>query len=219
MSFGRHAPAEQPNKKHRGGASKMILLFLAFALVLGVAVGGTVAWLMANTDPVVNTFTFGDITIDLEETDTEKDKDDDPNTNTYEMFPGRAITKDPRVIVREGNEACWLFVKIETSPNFADFMTYDVADGWAQLRDEDDNPVPGIWYQMVEEDRDSQDKTIGILADDHVTVREEVTKEMLEELSDSGDYPTMTFTAYAVQYELIDSAYEAWTLAQEAETE
>lgn len=219
MSSGRHAPAEQSNKKSFGGASKMILLFLAFALVLGVAVGGTVAWLMENTDPVVNTFTFGDIEIALEETDTEKDNDDDPNTNTYEMFPGREVSKDPRVIVRAGNEACWLFVKIETSDNFGDFMTFDVADGWTPLKDEDDVPVPGVWYMEVGEDRDSQDKTVGVLRDDCVTVREEVTKEMLEELSDSGDYPTMTFTAYAVQRESIDSAYEAWSLAMEAETE
>lgn len=218
MSSGRHAnAADKPRRS--GSASKIILLFLAFTLVFGAAVGGTVAWLMADTDPVVNTFTYGNIEIDLEETDTEKDNDDDPNTNTYEMFPGRAISKDPRVIVRAENEACWLFVRITQSSNFGDFMTYDVADGWAQLRDENGDAVSGVWYMEVEEDRDSQDKTVSVLKDDCVTVKDEVTREMLQNLSDSGDYPTMTFVAYAVQRESIDSAYEAWTLAQEAETE
>lgn len=217
MPTGRHAPEEQPNTKPRGGASKMILLFLAFALVLGVAVGGTVAWLMAKTDPVVNTFTFGDITIDLEETDA--DEDGDPDDNTYEMFPGRDISKDPRVIVREDNEACWLFVKIDTSENFGDYMIYAVADGWTQLTNDGDEAVPGVWYREVGEDRDSQDEVFYVLKDNTVTVKSDVTKEQLEDLSESGDYPTMTFTAYAVQREMIDSAREAWTLAMEAETE
>ena len=219
MSSGRHAPAEQSNKKPSGSASKIILLFLTFALVFGVAVGGTIAWLMASSETVVNTFTYGNIDIALEETDTEKDSDEDPNTNTYEMFPGRTISKDPRVIVRAENEACWLFVRITESPNFGDFMTYDVADGWTPLTDDDGAAVPGVWYMEVEEDRDSQDKTVSVLENDEVTVKEEVTKEMLHDLSESGDYPTMTFVAYAVQRESIDSAFEAWSLAMESETE
>ena len=219
MSSRRHASAEQPNKKISGSESKIILLFLAFALVFGVAVGGTIAWLMASSETVVNTFTYGNIDIVLEETDTEKDSDEDPNTNTYEMFPGRTISKDPCVIVRAENEACWLFVQITESPNFGDFMTYDVADGWTSLTDDDGVTVPGVWYMEVEEDRDSQDKPVAVLKNDEVTVKEEVTKEMLHDLSESGDYPTLTFVAYAVQRESIDFPYEAWTLAVEAESE
>ena len=40
---------------------KALLTVLAIALVLTVAVGGTIAWLAASTDPVVNTFTPGEV--------------------------------------------------------------------------------------------------------------------------------------------------------------
>ena len=219
MSSGRHASAQQVNKKSGGSASKIILLLLTAALIFGVAVGGTIAWLTASSETVVNTFTYGSIDIALEETDTEMDSDDDPNTNTYEMFPGRSISKDPRLIVRAGNEACWLFVRIEESANFGDFMTYAVADGWTPLTDEDGAAVPGVWYREQEEDRSSLDKPIPVLKDDEVTVRDEVTKDMLHDLSESGAYPTMTFVAYAVQRESFDSAYEAWAVAMESETD
>ena len=99
MSCGKHAPAENTNNRKCRGGSKAIVLFLAFALAFGVAVGGTVAWLMAESETVVNTFTYGDIDIKLEESDTHEDNDDDPNTNTYEMMPGKTITKDPVVSV------------------------------------------------------------------------------------------------------------------------
>ena len=44
---------------------KILALTLVFALALALGIGGTVAWLTAQTDSVVNTFTVGDITLSL----------------------------------------------------------------------------------------------------------------------------------------------------------
>ena len=107
---------------------RLITLILAAALLLTGVVGGTIAWLIDKTDPVVNTFTYGDINIDLEETPT-PDDDDNPDTNEYEMIPGEEITKDPKVTVNTDSKASWLFVKLVKSANFDDFMEYEVADG------------------------------------------------------------------------------------------
>ena len=46
---------------------RVVIFALALVLVFGCAVGGTLAWLTASTTPVVNTFTFGKITLTLEE--------------------------------------------------------------------------------------------------------------------------------------------------------
>lgn len=220
MASGRHTPAEKTEyRKNRSGGSRVIVLFLAFALVFGVAVGGTVAWLMAESETVVNTFTYGDIDITLEESDTEEDDDDDPTTNTYEMMPGEIITKDPVVTVLKDNEACWLFVQLVESENFDDYMTYGIASGWTQLKDAEGEDIPGVYYREVNEDRDSQDERFSVLADNQVKVLDSVTKEMLNDL-DEGDaalYPTLTITAYAVQrnsdIDAIDTALDAWLLA------
>ena len=57
-------------KKILTGSVKLIAAVQAIVLVVGGVVGGTVAWLIATPDPVVNTFTYGDIDITLTETDT-----------------------------------------------------------------------------------------------------------------------------------------------------
>ena len=55
-------------------SSRPVMMIAALALFLFAIIGGTVAWLIADTDPVVNTFTYGDINITLEETDTNKEE-------------------------------------------------------------------------------------------------------------------------------------------------
>ena len=195
--------------KHAGRVNlKPLALIMALVLLVGGVIGGTVAWLIATPDPVVNTFTYGDINIDLDETDTQLDGDNNPNTNEYEMMPGQSITKDPVVTVKAESEEMWLFVKLEKSSNFDTFMEYTVADGWTAL-----SGVDGVYYQHITaEDVATADKQIAVIKDDTVTVKESVTKEQLNAL-DSGsseNYPTLTVTAYAVQYAGNATADDAW---------
>ena len=184
---------------NRSITTKTLALILTVVLILGGVVGGTVAWLIANPDPVVNTFTYGDINIDLEETDTNLDEDDDPNTNEYEMMPGQEIVKDPKITVKAGSESNWLFVKLEKSENFDDFMEYTVADGWMPLEG-----TENVYFRLVmEDDVKDADAAFEVIKDNKVTVREDVTKEMLNALDPEGEdanYPTLTVSAYAVQY-------------------
>ena len=187
--------------KHTGCfRMKPLALILSLVLTIGGVIGGTVAWLITTPDPVVNTFTYGDINIELDETDTQLDDDDNPNTNEYEMLPGMEITKDPTVTVKAGSEHNWLFVKLEKSNNFDDFMTYTIADGWTQLYDGEGNEVKGVYYRYQGEN--TADVVIPVLKDNKVTVKETVTKKMLNKLDENGasNYPTLTVTAYAVQY-------------------
>ena len=67
---------------------KTILLLIAATLILGMAIGGTVAYLAANTDPVVNTFTPGnvDITVDEEFDGKTKSNVMIKNTGTVDAY-------------------------------------------------------------------------------------------------------------------------------------
>lgn len=179
---------------------RIIPLILVAALLLTGVVGGTLAWLIDKTEPVVNTFTYGDINIDLEETPT-PDDDDNPDTNEYEMIPGEEITKDPKLTVSTDSKASWLFVKLEKSQNFDDFMEYEIADGWFPLADEQGNIITGVYFrEQIEVTGD--DVVLEVIKDNKVRVKETVTKEMLNALDPEGadaTYPTLTVTAYAVQ--------------------
>ena len=170
---------------------KLLALCLAVVLAAVAAIGGTIAWLTAQTAPVVNTFTVGDINIDLAET-----------AEDFKMVPGGTVAKDPLVTVKAGSEDCWLFVKVEASENLDTFITYAIADGWTLL-----DGVPGVYYREVP--ASETDTVFHVLAGDKVTVKETVTKEMMNGLTEET-YPTLTFTAYAVQKDNIDTAADAW---------
>ncbi len=177
---------------------KKVISIVAVVLVLCCAIGGTLAWLADKTDSVVNTFTVGDINIDLDES---KNLD-------LKMVPGKTITKDPFVKVEANSEACWLFVKVEKSTNFDDFMTYAIADGWTALPG-----VDGVYYRQVA--ATTAAVTFPVLAGNTVTVKNDVTKTMLNDLT-AATYPTLTFTAYAVQSDGITDVATAWAEAQKA---
>lgn len=184
---------------------KSVALVLALALVVVCIVGGTLAWLTATTTPVVNTFTTSDINITLEETGATN------NANSYQMIPGYTITKDPKVTVKAGSQKCYLFVKLEKSANFDDFLTYEIADGWDQLKNDENQDVAGVFYRTV--DTNGMGTPISVLKNDQVAVNENVTKAMMSGLNASS-FPTLKVTAYASQFNKnandTFSAFEAW---------
>ena len=183
---------------------KTVALLMALVLIFGVAAGGTVAWLTDKTETITNTFTYSDITITLEETDT--DSTTAGAQYEYKMVPGGTITKDPKVTVKGGSEACWLFVKLVESANYdtflADYNAAVIAAGWAPL---DGNA--GVYYKKVSA-LDS-DQTFDVINGNTLTVRDTVTKNDMAEIKDSG-MPTLSVTAYAIQSaNLKDSAGNA----------
>ena len=164
----------------RSVGMKTFVAMLALVLVIGCAVGGTVAWLTAQTEPVVNTFTTSNIKVELKETTGPE----------YKMIPGYTISKDPTVTVLDGSEECFLFVKLEKSGDFDQFLTYTMAEGWQEL-----DGVIGVYYREVK--TADIGKAYSVLKDDKVTVKDTVTKEKME--TAEQDKPTLKITAYASQ--------------------
>ena len=184
-------------KKFRELSGKLVVAMLAVTLLIGCAIGGTVAWLTANTAPVVNTFTYGDINIELAET---------TGTN-YKIIPGVNIEKDPKVTVKKDSEDCWLFVKVEEGGKFVENkVTYSIATGWTQG---DGTNIPSdVYYRSVT--ASNADQPFGVLSGDKIIVSEELTKAEINDLNGAAKTPTLTFTAYAVQKDGIADAATAW---------
>ena len=182
---------------------KKTLIAVVLTLVLCLcAFGTTLAFLIDKTEPVVNTFTVGNVDITLTETDAVD------GAKSFKMVPGNKITKDPEVTVVGGSEDCYLFVKVEKSDNFDTFITSDMDDAWTVL---DATNHPGVYYRTVA--ASNADQTFSVLKGDAVTVNDSVTKTMMSALTEATR-PTITFTAYAVQQAHVADAAEAWTLAQ-----
>lgn len=185
-------------EKRRSVSGRLFVMMLALVLVLGCAVGGTVAWLVAKTEPVINTFTYGDINITLTETK--------PANQQAKIIPGVDIEKDPKVTVKADSEACWLFVEVKEEGTFvANKVTYSVDDGWTKGNGTD---IPtNVYYREV--GVVTADTDFYVLKDNKVTVSNSLTKEDITNITQ----PKLTFTAYAVQKDGMDTAAAAWAAA------
>lgn len=184
--------------------SKALLLALCAVLLVAVSVLGTMAYLTSKTQVITNTFTVGDINIELTETK--------PESRSAKIIPGVDIEKDPKVTVKKDSEACWLFVEVKEEGTFvANKVKYSVADGWTKG---DGTKIPAnVYYRSV--GAVTADTGFYVLAGntDHpngvVIVSDELTKDEVDTITE-GNQPKLTFTAYAVQKEGIDTAAAAW---------
>ena len=184
-------------RNSNGISTRVLVMAVALTLIIGGIIGGSMAWLTAVSPEVTNTFTVGNIEIDIEETSRE-----------YKMVPGNSLDKDPKVTVKAGSEACWLFVKITESENLKDFIAYTVksgTDGWMKLKD-----VDNVYYREVE--AAATDLSFYILEGNKVSVKDTVTKDQLQAVKDANK-PTLTFVAYAVQKDNVETVADAWAKA------
>lgn len=191
--------------------NRILLTAVAALLLVAMTVGGTMAWLKDSAGDVVNTFAPTTINIEIKEHEylydtnslgtTEVTTEDD-----YKMVPGATMPKDPFVRVKSGSEECYVFVKVTKSSNFDSFMTYAYnSAAWGKVADD-------IYYYKTEVNADSADVvTTSVLATPAITVLNTVTKANLDALTET-DYPTLTFTAYAIQSKnLVDASGVAIT--------
>lgn len=155
---------------------KTLAIALSMVLVLGAAVGGTIAWLISSTEAVTNVFTPSNIKVTLTE---ETNKDD----NEYKMIPGWVNDKDPKVTLKANSEPCYLFVKVEKNDVYAlsddgtkgtdKLYAFDKFIAYSVLTDKTENGTdyawtklgeayPGVYYMKIE-DTATADRVYSIL--------------------------------------------------------
>ena len=126
-------------KKFTG--KKMLALLLVFALLIGCAIGGTMAWLITQSNQIENVFAPGNIEISMKEhalnPETGAWVGNDVYTPTgnkdVELLPGRSIHKDPTVTVHKGSAKCYVRVFMVVDYTiYADreFTADELASGW-----------------------------------------------------------------------------------------
>lgn len=185
----------------------LALVCCAILLVAG-SIAGTVAYLTAKST-VTNTFTVGEVAITLDESDVTpygvKDTDARVSENEYKLIPGHKYVKDPIVTVKDGSEACWLFVKIENGLSAIEANTNTInaqiiANDWTALPGE-----AGVYYMSVAQAEGNQ------------------RKEVFSEFTLAGNADVSTYggarivvTAYAIQADGFGDANAAWNAVSQA---
>lgn len=197
----------------KNSSKKMFVAMLAIALLIGCTIGGTIAWLMDSTETVTNVFTVGNIQIDLQETvngTVTSAKSADVKNNYFKIIPGTSQTKDPKVVVEAGSEACWVFIKVDVKNNDKPYVDYTInTANWTVL---DASKYPGVYYH--EQAAATEDVPLYILTGNEVSYPNTLTKADINALydittdsngnttmtvKDEASLPSMDFTAYAIQ--------------------
>lgn len=207
---------EAPRAPKRRSAKKGLAMLLSLVLVIGCVAGGTLAWLIAQSGPIVNTFENSTIGVVLTE-----------DESTYKMVPGHTINKNPTAKISTGSEYCYLFVEVTESANFDQYMVYAIDEAWTKLKD-----VDNVYYIRVDTTEEIN-KDYSVLgegsytftngtdtADDDMTFTWEnnqlLTKPELTKDQMPATNPTLTFKAYAVQLYKDNNtpftAEEAWNM-------
>ncbi len=220
---------------------KIIAIALCAALAVGGVVAGSIAWLQDTTGPVVNTFTVGNIDIDLtehalNEDGTELNSSVTTSANSYDVIPGTTYPKDPFVTVNAKSEPCYLFVTVKeeggtvsanhadghqpttTDCNFDCFLQYEV-DGanWKPLMKNSSQVTAAdgaLVYYLTIDSETTQATPYYVIKNNTIKVRDTVTKAMVDKLT-TENQPKLTFKAAAVQKANVADENTAWDLVKD----
>lgn len=193
----------------KNSSVKAVALLLCVVLLIGGAIGGTLAYLMTSTTPVVNTFTVGNIgTLTLSETGMDATN----RTKDYMVIPGVDITKDPKVTFTGNNVAAYVFVKVDAAEGWTttDNHTYTCIDkkvSWTV--DNSWTLVDGTTNVYWQEATTAGLSNVSVISGNKITVASTVLQSELT----AGAVPDLTFTAYAVQKDNMADAAAAWAVA------
>ena len=121
--------------------AKAIITAASALLAVAVAVSATIAFLISSQE-VVNTFTVGQVHINLDEADVDEDGTpiagaDRVKGNEYHLVPGQTYTKDPTVTVLEGSEKSYVRMTVTLNKIAElkavlgqDFLPENYVEGW-----------------------------------------------------------------------------------------
>ncbi len=92
---------------------RFVAILLCVTLVALAAIGATFAYL-TDTKTVNNTFTIGNVAINLDETNVNDPTGDRVTSNTYNVYPGAVVTKDP-IVHNTGKNAAYIRATVNVS--------------------------------------------------------------------------------------------------------
>ncbi len=197
---------------------KILSLALCAVLLVAGTVATTVAYLTDN-DSVENTFTVGNVDIELDEASVDADgKETTGNrqkANFYHLLPGHVYDKDPMVTVESGSEDCYLFVKVENElatlgleatngeDGYQNIEAQMIAKGW--VKTSEDN----VWYYGIAEPASATAVSAGTqkVVFEHFKITNSATDVDLGMVSTKteADPTVIKITAYAIQEDGIEA--------------
>ena len=199
--------------------NRILLTAVAALLLVAVTVGGTLAWLQANTEPVTNTFKPTAVSVAIDEhdylfdtnkLDTNKLIGAGNTESDYRLIPGLTMPKDPFVTVPAGSEEVYVYVEVIKENNFDTYITSEISSDWALI------DGTNVYYYKETVDTSAESATAAgplyILSGDTYNTGEVTVKDTVGgTVAMPTAYPTIKFKAYVIQAATFMNATDAWT--------
>lgn len=171
---------------------KIVLGLTALILVVGLTIGGTLAYMQSTTDTKVNTFTIGNVKLTLDET----------YVQNSQLIPGTVIAKTPVLTVKGGSEASYIRAKVEVPAALATLVDINVDPAKWELK------TDGYYYLKSGAVAKNAADTVLPSLFTTVSVKTSVTNEQLAALT-AGDLK-ISITGYAIQTANFADETAAW---------
>lgn len=190
------------------GKKKILVTVLCMALIAVGAMAGTMAY-FTDKDAVINTFTVGQVEIELDEAKVTADGvpadgADRVKENTYHLIPGTTYTKDPIVHVDDDSSDCYIYVTVNNQIAEIEGETTVAAQmeelGWKEIAELDGLPVYVFGEKPVSGGTDVP------VFETFTVDGNKANNTLLAEHSQKA----IVVTAYAVQGAGFGSGLEAW---------
>lgn len=175
---------------------KLLITALLLTVIAVTAIVPTLSWLSSKSQPVVNTFAGGAITIQIDEAPVnpagKKIDGARVSNNTYKYTAGAVLDKDPTPKVIKGSDACYVFVCVDNQLTDKFTMNYNT-DSWKKVATDG---AKTLYAYSSTVDASAADADV-VLAPvfTTVTVSTDLTAEDVTALGEK----TVSVTAYAVQ--------------------
>lgn len=195
----------------------------AVVLVAG-SVLGTLAFL-TDSEQAVNTFTVGNVQIELLEKDIDgSDSDGDGDgydlKNEYHLYPGATYTKDPTITVEEGSENAYVRMiltvynasGVEALGGYTEFID-GISTDWTAYGGPVENTDNSVSYEFrYKSTVNGESGTLSPLFT-KLTVPTDIDGDELKDLVDNGF--KMVIDGHAIQAEGFETEESAWTAFEE----
>lgn len=212
--------------------TKVLCLVMCALLLITGSVFLTLAFLSDTTETVINTFTVGNVSIELNEAKVDLYGEPVPNAdrvtkNDYKLIPGEEYTKDPVITVKEGSEPAYVYLGLAIDSKVAAVIDTSIADhsiadqlaakGWHRLTIEgsdafwtdsnDGSTSYNIYYK--EQPVVALNDDVEVETFKSFRVKDNPTDQQLE----AADGKTIKVKAFAVQSYNTDGHENAWKSA------
>lgn len=192
---------------------KLVTVCLVACMAVTAVAGGTLAYFTDAKDKT-NTFTVGNVTIELTEPNWGKDQGED---YTGKLVPGgEPIAKDPTITLADDSEDAWVFAEVKVGEDLMNLMRSTNVDGNNQAKFEDwlgDTPIEEGWTCIDSDNLVyayntalSNEGTKVVTLFDEIKAPDNLDSEMIEACVGENPDMTITITAKALQKEAAESA-------------